>query len=101
MAKKRATYQWVPESIRGYKPLYKGLHYWVFLNDKDCPFEGWTKDSDVIAYDLYLNWIMAVGKYNDDGVIEGCYMGGQGVTFHADNAKDMVAECLSIQKWYY
>jgi hypothetical protein len=101
MGTTRTTYKWVPEAIRKYTPLYKGRRYWIFLNNPEDPFDGWTKDSDIIAYDLEFDGILAVGNYNKNGSIDGCYMGGQGVTFIADNPRDMIGECLGIMKWYY
>ena len=101
MGTKKAKYQWVPESMRHYTPLYTGRRFWIFLNDKENPFEDWTEDSDIILYDIRFGGVLAVGKYKNDGRIEGCYMGGQGVTFEVSEPKDMIGECLGIEKWYY
>ena len=82
-----------------YKPLYKGRIYWVFENNPDQPFEGWTVDSDVLLWDRNISTVLACGKYQEDGSIEGCANIGQGVTFHASDPIDIVSCFKSIEKW--
>lgn len=100
MKKEKESFLWVSEEIKRYKSLYKGRRYWVFLNEKDNPFEGWTDEYEIIVYDFDVPAIIAVGSYREDGSIGGTFVGGQGVTFHAIDAKGMIAECINISKWY-
>lgn len=100
MTQKRPTYNWVPQAIKKYTALYKGRRYWVFLNDPEDPFDGWTNEWKIIVYDFEISAVIAVGNYSKDGSIDGEYMGGQGITFDAADPKGMIASCLSISKWY-
>ncbi len=81
-----------------YKPLYKGRIYWVFENNPDQPFEGWTSDSDVLLWDRDIDTVLACGKYQEDGSIAGCVNIGQGITFHVDEPKDIVSCFKWIEK---
>jgi hypothetical protein len=94
------TYQWVPTSIKHFVPLYKGRRYWIFLNDKEYPFQDWTKDSDIIVYDIDCSGVLAVGSYKENGSINCSYLGGQGVVFEASSPKDMLHQSLEIAKSY-
>lgn len=100
MKSRKVAYAWLPEALRPYKPLYKGRRYWVFLNNPEQPFEGWTKDYRIIAYDINNGCVMAVGNYRADGMIDACFVGGQGVTFESSSPEEIVHSCLGIMKWY-
>ena len=39
-----------PPHLKGYKPLYKGSRFWVFQNDPDNPYEGWTGEWNILVY---------------------------------------------------
>ena len=90
--------------LSGYKPLYKGRRYWVFENDPNRPFGGWTDDMNlfqILLYDKLFENLMASGVWNEDGTtISGGVLWGQGVDFTATGPRDMVDTVLGIAKWY-
>jgi hypothetical protein len=100
MTGKRKTFQWLPDDIREYNPLYKGRRFWVFENDKSKPYQGWATDHDVLLYDRDCGDIIAVGSYSDRGWIRGCVLWGQGCDFDASSPRDMIDQTLYIATWY-
>jgi hypothetical protein len=99
----KIIYSWIPEEIRSYKALYKGRKYWVFENDFERPYDGFNdvNDNQYLVYDASIDTIIAVGGLAENGLIHGWVTWGQGVDFYATDAADMVAQILSIAKWYY
>ena len=39
-----------PPPLKVYKPIYKGRRFWVFQNDPDNPYEGWTGEWNILVY---------------------------------------------------
>ena len=93
----------LPPALAGYKPLYKGRRYWVFENEPERPFEGWTGDMSlfrILLYDRLLETLLAAGTWIEDGSIYGEILWGQGVDFEAPDPRAMVDAVLSIANWY-
>ena len=88
-----------PPHLKGYKPLYKGRRFWVFQNDPDNPYEGWTGEWNILAYHRPCETVVATGNWEDDE-ISGEIVWGQGVPFKADSYKDMAAEVGWLEENY-
>jgi hypothetical protein len=96
MTSSRAT----PSILVGYKPLYKGRRFWIFENNPAKPFDRWTGDSRILAYDRKYEALAACGNYKEDGSISAEYVGGQGVKFNAFDLAGMARELRWIDKVY-
>jgi hypothetical protein len=72
--------------------LYKGRRYWIFENDTRKPFDEWTGDYKILAYDRTFDALVACGNWKSDGSIDAGILWGQGVSFEAVDLRDMVQQ---------
>lgn len=98
----KETFAWIPVEIKSYRALYKGRRFWVFENDFERPYDIYDdpKWNQVLLFDANIGCIRAVGRWRDDGGIDGCAMWGQGVDFIATDPADMISSVCTIDKWY-
>jgi hypothetical protein len=94
------SYRSTPSQLVGYKPLYKGRRYWIFENDTRKPFDEWTGDYKILAYDRTFDALVACGNWKSDGSIDAGILWGQGVSFEAVDLRDMVQQIISLDKHY-
>ena len=93
------SYRATPSNLKNYKPLYKGRRFWIFQNDPDNPYEGWTGGEGVLVYHRLHDSVVACGNWKD-GVISAEICWGQGVSFITEGYKDMAAKVAWLEKEY-
>jgi hypothetical protein len=89
-----------PKGLVGYKPLYKGRRYWIFENAPLKPYEGWTGDWKILAYDRLGEFLAACGNFKTDGTICAEILWGQGVSFGANDLRGMASYIKYLEQHY-
>ena len=83
----------LPNALRQYRPLYKGVRFWVFQNDPSDPFEEWMSDAfeqnQVLVYDRVFEGLVATCEINEDGLISVDIVIGPGDSFEAFDFRDL------------
>ena len=94
----------LPNELRQYRPLYKGLRFWVFQNDPCNPFEEWMSEDlehyKVLVYDRVFEGLIAACEINEEGRIFCEIVIGLGDSFEAIDFRDMSKKLSqTFQSW--